>query len=144
MVSSIIPHTETSARERSEEKAGYGKCDSQQTKWLRTISWRKETVHDVYIPVSQHNRCSKLLNGTHHYDGSFLWNLLYTNSFQTCTRRTSRPVRGEIMCYDSNVILSSDKNCCIIVSLTNYEKERSKTILKHGNNQATDSFDLRI
>lgn len=63
-----------------------------------------------------------------YFDGSFLWNLLYTSSFQTCTRRTSRPVREEIMCYDSNVILSSDKNSCI-VSLTNYEKERSKTIV---------------
>lgn len=42
-----------------------------------------------------------------YFDGSFLWNLLYTSSFQTCTRRTSRPVRGEVMCYDSNVILRS-------------------------------------
>lgn len=63
-----------------------------------------------------------------YFDGSFFWNLLCTSSFQTCTRRTSRPVREEIMCYDSNLILSSDKNCCI-VSLTNYEKERSKTIV---------------
>lgn len=38
----------------------------------------------------------------------------------------SRPVRGEIMCYDLKYC--SDKNCCI-VSLTNYEKERSKTIV---------------
>lgn len=58
-------------------------------------------------------------------DGSFLWNLLYTSSLQTCNRRTSRPVRGEIMCYDSNVILSSDKTCCI-VSLTTVIRKRKK------------------
>lgn len=138
MVSSIIlhpPHTHTDA---SSWKIGgeggvYGKWDSQQIKGLLANHFLKERngarcVHrSIKIqPLFQTSqRYSSLWL---YFDGSFLWNLLYTSSFQTCIRRTSRPVREEIICYDSNVILSSDKDC-YIVSLTNYEKERSKTIV---------------
>lgn len=81
----------TSARERSEEKAGYGKCDSQQIKGLQTNSWGEETVHDVYIPVSKHNRCSKLLNGTHHCDFT-----LTAHSYEiSCTQVHSKLAPGE-------------------------------------------------
>lgn len=84
-------HTHTSARERSEEKAESGKCDSQQIKGLRTISWRKEAVHDVYIPVSKHNRCSKLLHGIHHYDFT-----LTPHSYEIrCTQVHSKLAPGE-------------------------------------------------
>lgn len=127
--------THTSARERSEEKAGYIKWDSQQIKGLRTFVWSKETVHDVYIPVSKYNRCSKLLNGTHHYDFTLNWLILMkfvVHKFIPNLHQANVPSskRGNNVLWFKRYpkILSSDKNCCI-VSLSNYEKERSKTIV---------------